>query len=674
MELINRLKHNFTINYHDYDGNTHFVKIPFKFLQKCPNKCYLMCLLKYKNMYGWNVVDDYLLAWFHENLTGECGIESNALEGKGDYAGLWKFKDILCNGVRTKLVNKATRLPHGWIWVKSPNNPHMRILKFRFTDENFYKIEDDDVGVVTTFNFYDNYFQKICGIKELEPRRPYYKAVADSLELSENDKQVTKIINKSIRKSKKTFARVKAFGQEQTRSEDCLLWVQKERKINFIRKINTTEGFWKLYLDDEKIPSKVFNIEGYRLFCTCFPRPFIPPSIENNRWVRLFTSVETVGCTQAYDTWILQSDLKKFYKHMIISGEGRALVECLGLHVDNTPERVRAANIIKKFYKGNRMKKGQFNILSLFKRTTSIENPEEDEESEDEWETNLEDHLADADDFCKTMSKKLKREKSEEERQMQLTIENAIANDKNIINLKKNLQRVTSLHNSVSNRVNMINKYIIGWEKTILGGNEKKYFHIWWFLCFGKNFFTHYKGNVVGGKKKFYKKDTAKYLAEGDMIFIFEDKNLRDCINHFQSLVKTIKSTLKIWKNLETTEKIGYTHLSNKQKKQAVKTGFFDKQDKISKEHAYEDLSNIMNDSAHLELYFGIGGGGSYADALSLLKNLPDIKTCCIQIVKGFKKIVKEKETFIKGYLKDINELNDMITIQKELIKDSYKY
>ena len=158
------------------------------------------------------------------------------------------------------------------------------------------------------------------------------------------------------------------------------------------------------------------------------------------------------------------------------------------------------------------------------------------------------------------------------------------------------------------------------------------------------------------------------------MIFIFEDKNLRDCINHFQSLVKTIKSTLKIWKNLETTEKIGYTHLSNKQKKQAVKTGFFDKQDKISKEHAYEDLSNIMNDSAHLELYFGIGGGGSYADALSLLKNLPDIKTCCIQIVKGFKKIVKGKETFIKGYLKDINELKDMITIQKELIKDSYKY
>ena len=95
------------------------------------------------------------------------------------------------------------------------------------------------------------------------------------------------------------------------------MYVQKERKINFIRKINTTEGFWEMYLDDEKIPSKVFNIKGYRLFCTCFPRPFIPPSIENNRWVRLFTSVETVGCTQAYDMWILQSELKEFYKHMI---------------------------------------------------------------------------------------------------------------------------------------------------------------------------------------------------------------------------------------------------------------------------------------------------------------------------------------------------------------------
>ena len=673
MELINRLKQNFTINYQDYEGNTHFVKIPFKFLQRCPNKYYLTCLLKYKKMYGWNVVDDYLLAWFHENLTGECGTLSNALEGKGNYAGLWKFEDILCNGVRTKLVNKATRLPHGWIWVKSPK-PQMNIVKFRFTDENFYKIEDDDVSVVTTFNFYNNGEQKICEIKEKESKEPFREAIAEALGLKANDKNLRKIINKSIRKAKsdKTFAKIPAFKIDGLETNQ--MSVQKERKINFIRKINTTEGFWELYLDDEKIPHRVFNIEGYRLFCTGFPRPFIPPSIENNRWVRIFTSVETVGCTQAYDMWMLQSDLKKFYKHMIISGEGRALVECLGLHVDNTPERVRAANIIKKFYKGNRMKKGQFNILSLFKRMTSIGHPGdepsiEDEESEDEWETNLEDHLADADDFCKTMSKKLKREKSEEERQ----IENAIENDKNIINLKKNLQRVTSLHNSVSNRVNMINKYIIGWEKTILGGNEKKYFHIWWFLCFGKKFFTHYKGNVVGGKKKFYKKDTAKYLAEGDMIFIFEE--FRDCINHFQSLVKTIKSTLKIWKNLETTEKIGYTNLTKKQKNQVVKSGgLFNKQDKISKEHAYEDLSNIMNDSAHLELYFGIGGGGSYADALSLLKNLPDIKTCCIQIVKGLKKIVKEKETFIKGYLKDINELNDMITIQKELIKDSYKY
>ena len=81
-----------------------------------------------------------------------------------------------------------------------------------------------------------------------------------------------------------------------------------------------------------------------------------------------------------------------------------------------------------------------------------------------------------------------------------------------------------------------------------------------------------------------------------------------------------------------------------------------------------------MNDSTHLENYLAIGGGGSYADALSLLKNLPDINKCCIQIVKRLIKIVKEKESFIKDYLKDINELNNMITVQKELIKNSYKY
>lgn len=670
----------FTINYHSYDGDVQYVKIPFKFLGDCPNKCYLTCLLKYKNMYGYDVVDDYLLAWFHENLTKKSMKEKSKglVNKKKIYAGLWEIQNILCIGVLKDLVNEATRLPHGWIWVKSPNNPsHMRIVKFRFTDENFYKINDDDVGVVTTFNFYNVRNQKICEIKEGEPRGPFREAVAEALELRADNKKLRKIINKSIKKAKsdKTFGKIPAFGQEEVRPRDCLLWVQKERKINYIRKINTTEGFWEIYLDDENIPSKVFNIKGYRLFCTCFPRPFIPPSIENNRWVRLFTSVETVGCTQAYDTWILQSDLKNFYKHMINSGESIALVECLGLQVDNTPERVRAANIIQKFYKRNRKKREQFNILSFIKRTTSIENPEEDyedEESEDDWEKNLDDINERIDKECKIMSKKLKREKLKKEKEMQLTIKKAIENDNTIITLKTNLQRVTSLHNSVSNRVKLINKYIKSWEKTLLGGNERRYFHIWWFLCFGKKFFTHYKGDIVGGKNKFYKKDTAKYLAKGDMIFIFEE--FKECINRFQSLVKTIKSTLKIYRQSKVTEKIGYTNLTKKQKNQAAKTGLLNKQDDIKKEYAYEDLENLINDSDNLENYTDIGGGGSYADALSLLKNLPDIKTCCIKIVKGLKKIVKEKEIFIKGYLKDINELNDDITIQKEFIKNSYKY
>ena len=388
----------FTINYHSYDGDVKYVRIPFKFLDRCPNKCYLTCLLKYKNMYGWNVVDDYLLAWFHENLTRKSMkiLSDDLVNKKKIYAGLWEIQNILCIGVLKDLVNEATRLPHGWIWVKSPNNPsQMRIVKFRFTDENFYKIEDDDVSVVTTFNFYNNDFKKICGIKGLEPRTPFKEAVAEALGLRADNKKLTKIINKSIRKakSKKTFAKIPADTLGLGTNK---MYVQKERKINFIRKINTTEGFWEMYLDDENIPSKVFNIKGYRLFCTGFPRPFIPPSIENNRWVRLFTSVETVGCTQAYDTWILQSDLKNFYKHMINSGESIALVECLGLQVDNTPERVRAANIIQKFYKRNRKKREQFNILSFIKRTTSIENPEEDyedEESEDDWEKNLENYL-----------------------------------------------------------------------------------------------------------------------------------------------------------------------------------------------------------------------------------------------------------------------------------------
>jgi len=669
----------FTINYHSYDGDIQYVRIPFKFLDRCPNKCYLMCLLKYKNMYGYNVVDDYLLAWFNDNLTEECGTLSNSLESNGNYVGLWKIQNILCMGVRSDLVNKATRLPRGWEWIKSPNNPQFKILNFRFIDEKFYKIDNDDVGIVTTFNFYNNYFQKICEIKEKEPRKPFRESIADALLLDEKDKQVTKIINKSIRKSKQTFNRLKAFGQEKVRPEDCLLWVQKERKINFIRKINTTEGFWEVYLDNEKIPSRVFNIEGYRLFCTGFPRPFIPPSIENNRWVRLFTSVETVSCTQAYDMWILQSELKDFYKHMISIGKGRPLVECLGLEVDNTPERVRAANIIQQFYKKRRNK--NFDYVGFIKRMTSPfrkEEEESDEESEDDWEKNFESHLEDADGFCTVISNKLKKEQSEEEKQLKEDIENAINNNKNIINLKRDLQGINERYNTISNRNNKIKKYITAWKSKKLSIKEERYFHIWWFLSFGQNFFTYYRGDVVGGggnKASFYNKETAKYLAKGDMEFIFKDTNLRECLNRFQSLVSIIKNTLELYKNKQVAEKVGFDDLSRKQKNKARKNQLFNNKDTLKNDHAYEELGSVMSDSKiDIDNYINASFvSGSYADALKLLKNPPDIRNlCCIKIMKGLKKIVEENDSEIKFHLKNINQIENNIITQKEFIRNEY--
>ena len=157
------------------------------------------------------------------------------------YAGLWKIQNILCLGVLPKLVKNATRLPHGWEWVKSPNKPQMKIINFRFTDENFYKINDDDVGVVTTFNFYNNYFQKICEIKEKEHRAPFREAVAEALGLDENnkadDKKVTMIINKSIKQSNKTFAVIPAFKIEDLNTNK--MYVQKEKnKIHKKNKYN----------------------------------------------------------------------------------------------------------------------------------------------------------------------------------------------------------------------------------------------------------------------------------------------------------------------------------------------------------------------------------------------------------------------------------------------------
>ena len=57
------------------------------------------------------------------------------------------------------------------------------------------------------------------------------------------------IINKSIRKAKsyKTFAVIPAFEIEDLNTNK--MYVQREKKIKFIRKINTTEGFWEVYLE-----------------------------------------------------------------------------------------------------------------------------------------------------------------------------------------------------------------------------------------------------------------------------------------------------------------------------------------------------------------------------------------------------------------------------------------
>ena len=36
----------FTINYHSYDGDIQYVRIPYKFLDICPNKCLFNMFVK----------------------------------------------------------------------------------------------------------------------------------------------------------------------------------------------------------------------------------------------------------------------------------------------------------------------------------------------------------------------------------------------------------------------------------------------------------------------------------------------------------------------------------------------------------------------------------------------------------------------------------------------------
>ena len=51
------------------------------------------------------------------------------------------------------------------------------------------------------------------------------------------------------------------------------------------------------------------------------------------------------------------------------------------------------------------------------------------------------------------------------------------------------------------------------------------------------------------------------------MEFIFKDKSLRECLNHFQSLVSIINKTLKLYKEKQVVEKVGFDGLPKNKKK-----------------------------------------------------------------------------------------------------------
>jgi hypothetical protein len=129
-----------------------------------------------------------------------------------------------------------------------------------------------------------------------------------------------------------------------------------------------------------------------------------------------------------------------------------------------------------------------------------------------------------------------------------------------------------------------------------------------------------------------------------------------------------------LYKDKKVAEK-RFDDFSIKQKNKARKNQLFNNKDTLKNEHAYEKLESVMEESKKdVDNYINTGFvHGSYADALQLLKNLPDIKTCCIQIVNKLINIVEDNERVIEMYLKDINQIENNITVQKEFIKNEYR-
>ena len=378
-----------------------------------------------------------------------------------------------------------------------------------------------------------------------------------------------------------------------------------------------------------------------------------PPMINGKRimdyetWKNFIENTNDYKNSTGFDMWILESDLKRFYKNIF--------------QKINNPQKIKKISNCLLGLKEEEL--FEYTEQNLKVPSDTFYKDEDDDGSDlEDWEK---------DEVFERIEKEGQQFKQRERQEMKSKIQSEIKNNKDIL---YNLSRIQSLRDGIKKTVYLYNKLstYIQYSEIVGLGNDKPFYNIWWFLSFGLNFFTHDKGILVGGggkKSAFYLKGSDKWLAKGHFEFIFKEKV--QCLDRFRSLLEAIKSTKRVLGkqqyleenkgNLSFKEKIKYRKsLQQKDNKEGERQANFESLENIISA-AKQSVKLFNMDSYSLSL--------TYANAIGSLKlNTKNYEECSKFILDRIKDIrdnlaveIGKTEEEIKKYNKEIEQIKKHI-------------
>lgn len=626
------------------------------------------------------------------------------------------FVNILVYGIKDTIVQTLSAPPSGWEWKQLLRDNTRYILSFNyFLKDNyvdrFGRDQIDDQREYIDFHyFYNKKGKKILEFCKHDSNIETAKKLGKIIYGSEK-KEITIPIQNFLQSFSKHFTKQRVYNRinfneitkilmnnlNDTKFMKIANFLGKCAKLDFSYEKRTRvvvnfsyveqENFTQYFFDNffassegafDSTSNKYYKQKFYgeTLFLTGFPTPFTPPYVITefmgkkigqkgkqekkqtfiDKWIRIKQHcIDYDKNNTGFDLWILESDLKRFFKNIFQKINDPRKIKKISNCVLGLEEEV-----FETIYTEENL---EVPLEENLKVSSDTLYEDEDDDLED-WEKA---------DVLQRIEEEGQQYRQRERQEMKSMIESEIKNNKDIL---FSLSRIQSLKDGIrktNSLFNKLNTYIKHSENVVIDVKFRPYYNVWWFLSFGLNFFTHDKGIIVGGggnKSAFYLKGSDKWLAKGHFEFIY--KEAIQCLDRFQSLLAAIKSTKKLLGTQQYLEE-NKGNLSYKEKIKYRKSRQQKDDKQGEREQNFESLEDIISAAKQSITLFDKNTSDfltqTYAPAIASLKlNTNNYKECSKFILSRIKVIrdnlaveINETEEEIKTYYKEIEQIKEEI-------------